>query len=73
MNDRRKCTPDYVYDNICDLRAERSCRGLTREDLSVRSGVPVYSIRDYEQLKAWPGPGNYNRLARCLHWKLWEM
>jgi transcriptional regulator with XRE-family HTH domain len=48
------------------LKALRQSRGLTQPGLAKASGVPVGTIRDYEQGKRDPLLSNAARLARGL-------
>ena len=63
--------PEFVLQNITELYAERTARGLSLRALSDRTGVPYVSLWNYENLRTWPCPINYNRIARFFNWTCW--
>ncbi len=64
--------PDYVLDNIADLRSERSARYMTRSHFADVVGLSYTSIADYEELRHWPNQVSYNKIARYLGWRIWK-
>ena len=52
--------------NISQLEVRRVKRGLTRHDLSQRTGVRMDSLKAYESVKQLPTVKNYNKLCKAL-------
>jgi transcriptional regulator with XRE-family HTH domain len=48
------------------LKALRQEKKMTQENLAERSGIPIGTIRDYEQGKRDPLLSNAQRLAKAL-------
>ena len=55
-----------AMENITRLEAYRIKRGLTRRELSQRSGVRMDSLKAYESGKQLPTVKNYNKLCEVL-------
>jgi transcriptional regulator with XRE-family HTH domain len=49
-----------------NLKREREATGHTQASLAEASGVPVTTIRDYEQRKRQPTLANAHKLAQAL-------
>jgi transcriptional regulator with XRE-family HTH domain len=54
------------------LRELRDAAGMTQMDLSARAGVPIGTVRDYEQGSRDPLLSNAQRLAKALNVSLDE-
>ena len=72
MSGTLKITPSNVMDRMDELKAERMRRGYTRQKLSVRTGVSMEMIRQYERGTCLPKQKNYNKLAEFFGWEAWE-
>jgi transcriptional regulator with XRE-family HTH domain len=48
------------------LKELRQAKGMSQADLSAASGIPIGTIRDYEQGKRDPLLSNAQRLAKAL-------
>ena len=68
----QECVPDFVAENIYNLRKARCARYLTRNDLADRTGVSSKAISSYENMLAYPKQGNYNKLAFFFAWEVWK-
>ena len=72
MMSRRAVVPLYVVENLDAMKDVREERGLSREEVAVKTGIGAGTLRSYENNRLSAGRPNYNRLATFFGWRLWE-
>lgn len=55
--------------NIHGLTISRKKRGITRKELSQKSGISLNRIYEYEHGKSLPTIGTYNKLCKVFKWQ----
>ena len=72
MSRRQRDIPDFVFDNLDNLKSDALRQGYSIKDLGAVVGSHPNFIGGLALGKYTPTPSNYNKLANVLHWKEWK-
>ena len=64
--------PDFVFDNLDNLKSQRMNAGFTQKSLAALIGSQESIITNYENFNMMPGRNNYNKLAKVFNWEVWK-
>ena len=71
MSRRQRDIPDFVYDNLDNLKSAALSQGYSIRDLAALTGTHPNFIGGLGLGRFTPTQSNYNKLAVVLHWKEW--
>ena len=72
MSSQVRYIPDFVYDNLDNLKSEALNQGYSIRDLGAVTGTNPNFIGGLALGRYTPTRSNYNKLAAVLHWKEWQ-
>ena len=72
MGRQERYIPDFVFDNLDNLKSQRMNAGFTQKSLAALIGSQESIITNYENFNMMPGRNNYNKLAKVFNWEVWK-
>ena len=72
MSRQQRYIPDFVLDNLDNVKSEALKQGYTMKDLGAVSGMAPAFISGLRLGQFTPTQNNYNKLAQVLGWEQWQ-
>ena len=72
MSRHERKIPDFVFDNLDNLKGAAQKQGYTFKTLGEAAGIAGSMVQNLSSGWASPSMGSYNKIAAVLGWKEWR-
>ena len=69
---RERYIPDFVFDNLDNLKQDALSKGYTMKSLAVSIGMEPRNLSHFKNGNYMPSPATYNKIAVALGWEVWQ-
>ncbi len=64
--------PEYVFDNLDNLKAEALAQGYTLKSLAEQCRLSQQTLTGIRSGNLPPARNSYNKIAEVLNWEAWQ-